>query len=265
MRSATVALALFLGWNTSLASDGEPWRSFGERSARVEEPGTGPPPPIARIYNGTVTRDYPAVAGLVISSPGSVALCTGTLVSPSVVVTAAHCFDGAPTRVVAGFFPDGVTEQDYEGVASAQSPSYSPGRLAYADIALLFLVNPVQGVTPMPLASTAPRPRRPGIVVGFGQNEAGRIGVKEMGRVRLRRCPRLFLPAGLLRGQLATSLCWRPKPRSQDTCHGDSGGPLILNGAVVGITSGGYPDCPGKLSWDTNVALFRPWMDPLLR
>ena len=259
---AMVALALLSRSPPSFATDGDPWRTFGRELARA---GIGKTPPAPRIYNGTMTRDYPAVAGLVILSAGSVALCTGTLVSPSVVVTAAHCFDSSPTRVVAGFFPDGVTEQDYDATASAQHPSYVPGRLAYADIGLLLLATPVQGVTPMPLAGAAPHRRRPGIIVGFGKDQLGMIGVKEMGTIRLRRCPRAFLPAGLLRRQLSTSLCWRPTPGGQDTCPGDSGGPLLVNGVVAGVTSGGYPDCPGVLSWDTNVALFRSWIDPLLR
>ena len=35
--------------------------------------------------------------------------------------------------------------------------------------------------------------------------------------------------------------------------------------AVAGVTSGGYPDCPGILSWDTNVVPFLPWIDAHLQ
>jgi secreted trypsin-like serine protease len=219
---------------------------------------------VARIYNGEVTTDYPAVAWLVIvDADQGVGLCTGTLITPTVVVTAAHCLQQSPVRVVAAFFPDGI-EQSFEGSAYALHPDYSPDTLAYADIALLALATPASSITPMPLAATPPRPGRAGVIVGYGRDAFARVGLKEMGSVRLRRCPRVYRPARLAKGQLSTSLCWRPKPRGQDTCEGDSGGPLLIDGTVAGITSGGFPQCPGKLSWDTSVALFRPWIDALL-
>jgi len=51
-----------------------------------------------------------------------------------------------------------------------------------------------------------------------------------------------------------------------DTCSGDSGGPLIVNGAVAGVTSGGIgtTGCPGQLSFDTNVARYRAWIARVL-
>jgi hypothetical protein len=39
---------------------------------------------------------------------------------------------------------------------------------------------------------------------------------------------------------------------------------LLVDGAVAGVTSGGYPHCHGRLSWNTNVALFRDWINALL-
>jgi hypothetical protein len=166
-----------------------------------------------------------------------------------------------PVGAVAAFFPDGANEVDYDVVAYLIHPEFDPNVLAWADIALVALERPVGDVTPMPLASVKPRPRTAGIIVGYGQNETGAIGTKEMGTVRLKACPRVFRPARIGRGQLAGSLCWRPKKRGQDTCQGDSGGPLVVRGQVAGVTSGGYPPCPGKLSWDTSVPAFRRWLD----
>jgi len=229
--------------------------------------GDGVPPSrrTTRIFNGLPTGAFPAVAGVILlRDDGAVGLCSGTLVTPRVVVTAAHCFIASPLRVVAAFFPDGVTEVDHDAVAYAIHPEFDPDVLAWADVALLILDTPVVDVPPMPLAAVNPRPRTPVTIVGFGQDETGEVGTKEMGSVRLRPCPRAFRRAGIRRGQLAGSLCWRPRKRGQDTCQGDSGGPLVAGGAVAGVTSGGYPSCPGKLSWNTSIPTFRQWIDAAL-
>jgi hypothetical protein len=38
-----------------------------------------------------------------------------------------------------------------------------------------------------------------------------------------------------------------------------------VKSALAGVTSGGYPDCPGILSWDTNVVPFLSWINPHLQ
>ena len=250
--AAILALLLLFAIHPAAATPGALWQPL----SRVD--------PVPRIYRGVPTGAYPAVGGIIIVLPDAVALCSGTLVAPDVVLTAAHCVDGEPTRIVAAFFPDGATEEDHDAAAFAINPDYNPGRLAVADIALIRLASPVPDVAPMPLPSAAPRPRRAGVIVGFGRDQSGMVGVKEMATVHLQRCPAVFPAAGLARGQLRSSLCWRPHHRGQDTCEGDSGGPLVVDGAVAGVTSGGYPQCPGRLSWDTNVALYRPWIESLL-
>ncbi len=63
------------------------------------------------------------------------------------------------------------------------------------------------------------------------------------------------------------SLCWRPGRRGSDTCSGDSGGPLLVDGAVAGVTSGGIgtQSCPSVLSYDTNVVRYRGWIEDVLQ
>lgn len=253
------ALALSGGLR-SAAADGTWIALAGRGDAETTRPAAA-----HRIYNGRPTGDFAAVAGLVVfRGGGAVALCSGTLVTPRVVATAAHCLLEAPIRLVAAFFPDGATEEDYDATAYLLHPDFDPAVLAYADVALVALERPVAGVTPMPLAALKPRRRTLGVIVGYGQDEIGTIGAKQTGTVRLRPCPRTLRAAGITRGQLAASLCWRPKKRGNDTCQGDSGGPLIVSGELAGITSGGYPPCPGRLSWDTSVPAFRPWIDTAL-
>jgi secreted trypsin-like serine protease len=101
--------------------------------------------------------------------------------------------------------------------------------------------------------------------VGYGDDGAGEFGTKRIGTVQLRRCPRgLRVQGNVVR--LGKALCWRPSLQTSDTCSGDSGGPLLVDGAVAGVTSGGIgaTACPGQLSFDTNVARYRGWIASVL-
>ena len=241
------------------------WHMLPDFAARAVPPARTVPSEAAgvpQIINGIPTTGYPAVAGLLIWNAQSEALCSGTLVSRSVILTAAHCVADDPTAIRAFFFPDGVTATPYDVIGYAIHPKFN---FPTADLALLLLEAPVVGITPAPLAGSKPRPRMQGTIVGFGQDEAGNIGVKEMGTVRLARCPKRVPALGLLSRALARSLCWRTQPGQQDTCHGDSGGPLLIGATLAGVTSGGDAHCAGILSYDTSVAAFLPWINSLLR
>lgn len=261
MRTLVVALGLLVSGGAAGGGD-EAWRSLDGAMTPSEADHDS----VARIYNGVETGDYPAVAKLrIYYPPYGLAWCTGTLIAPSIILTAAHCLYDGPDRVVAVMLPDGATEIAYEGARYTIHPDYVPDRVAVADIAVLALAHPVAEVAPMSIDVVGPAPRSIGFIVGFGSDETGSYGFKRKGRVRLRRCPRrAFGAIPLAAGQLAWSLCWRPRPHRQDTCYGDSGGPLVVDGVVSGVTSGGYPKCNGRFSWDTNVALYSAWIVGLL-
>jgi hypothetical protein len=255
-------LALFATFDFAHAGD---WHMLPSSTARAVPQVHTANPEVAgvpQIINGIPTGDYPAVAALLIWNAEGEFLCSGTLVSSSVILTAAHCVANPPTAISAVFLPDGATATPYDVIAYAIHPEF---RFPTADLAMLLLAAPVVGVAPVPLAERKPRPRAVGTIVGYGQDELGNVGLKERGTVRLARCPRRFPALGLPSRALARSVCWRARPGHLDTCHGDSGGPLLIGGDVAAVTSGGDPRCSGILSYDTSVVPFLPWIVSLLR
>ena len=66
--------------------------------AAVNGGGTGAAGGCLNLVNGKASTDYPAVVRL-LSKPNStsVGICTGTFISPTAVITAAHCLDGSAT------------------------------------------------------------------------------------------------------------------------------------------------------------------------
>jgi len=253
LRHSLLGIVLYLQLSSAWAADPDAWRPLADSA-----------PDSAGIYNGVVTTAHPAVAKLLIGYPGGTGLCSGTLIAPAIVLTAAHCLTDNTTRVNAVFF-DGTSDRSYKAISYAIHPDYNDWLWPLSDIALLALESPVEGVSPLPIAVQVPPKRSRGIIVGFGEDNTARVGAKRMGTVRLSRCPRRPLPAAYLdAGQLEHSLCWHPQGRHSDTCNGDSGGPLIIDGAVAGVTSGGYPRCHGRLSWNTNVALFSGWISAVV-
>src|SRR5919112_5398417 len=110
--------------------------------------------PAAAITNGAPDGNrHPNVGGLVNDTQypdGTWIYCSGTLISPTVFLTAAHCGDEG-TRVRVTFDPayeDG--DKTYAGTFYAD-PAY-PGTSSDAhDIAVVVFDKPIKGITPATL------------------------------------------------------------------------------------------------------------------
>jgi len=217
-----------------------------------------------RILHGTPTTGFPEVGVVGIRQQNDrLATCSGTLIAPTVVLTAAHCLVDA-VDAAAVFVPEVGPRLEMLSSGFVVHPEYQ-GR-PFADIALVFLSSPAGSILPATLPESRPRGRR-GEIVGFGTDGGDFTIVKRVGTVKLlRRCPRRARKrVGLGRRELADSLCWKPKAGGNDTCVGDSGGPLFVDGVVAGVHSAGISTspvgCPSQISWDTDVARFRDWID----
>ena len=207
--------------------------------------------PATAITNGTADgQHHPNVGGLVAPkaySDGTWVYCSGTLISPTVFLTAAHCDEGGDERVRVTFstaYKDG--DPTYSGTFQAD-PAYNQKQSDPHDIAVVTLDEPVKGITPAELPEANSLGRLPSdqkfTSVGYGAyevtNQPG--GHRYLyDDVRMRATDTLN---AVNRAWLRISM--NPATGNGGTCYGDSGGPNFLDdtAVVAGTTITGDAVC----------------------
>lgn len=192
------------------------------------------------IIGGNENRFDDAVVAVYVGG-----LCTGTLVAPRVVLTAAHCVGDA---IEAGYtnygsvrFGNGVTPwiKSIQVMDMAMHRLYSPPAFLQHDIALLRLAEAApEDIKPIPISTRHLTDDHIGLqirVVGFGNDDgaaASGSGIKRQVTLPLREVRPGHIGIG---------------DHLYNTCQGDSGGPSFasFDGVehVVGVTSYGANQC----------------------
>lgn len=209
------------------------------------------------ITNGAADAADPAVVALVerrSTCPlrGAIPFCSGVLVAPDVVLTAAHCAALHPAHDVEVFAGADASlgSGAFAAVASLTlHPAYDPATDA-DDLALLRLASPLS-IAPVKIATTldASIVGASVRVVGFGVDRAdGVAGPKRSGTATVTSLG-------------AQTLRYAPSP--SNTCSADSGGPTFATVAgveeLVAVTRSGDDAC---LVWGdaTRVDVFASFL-----
>lgn len=258
--------------------------------------------PASAITGGEPDGELHPAVGLVFTydASGGLQRCSGTLIEPAVLLTAAHCVAGAvgesfvtfdsfigdapPVAIPRAADPAvGYTDADLAAAgalsgSSTAHPDYSSTArvTSRADVAVVVLDQAVVDVAPAELAPVGYLEQyRPPLlnstmfeVVGYGTEvrkpESGPQKPEPMNFPLLRR---YTTSPGQKLGAQVLQLQGNPNDNrgGGGTCSGDSGGPVFLDGYLVAVSSYGFNTICRYIDGYQRVDLdvVQDWLEPM--
>jgi MYXO-CTERM domain-containing protein len=221
----------------------------------------------APIVNGTEDHADPAVVLISWTDQSGSWICSGTLIAPTVVLTARHCVrdeEGDLTPVPQGAhkisFHSGYADDPHSlvattGYATLPGPANDFGN----DIAVIFLAEPAPAtIKPVPI-SVYPGAlflNQPLRLIGYGDTGVGdatSAGVKRTGMTTINNLETQHVGHAL---------------NPSGTCQGDSGGAQVVKlgdvEAVAGVTSNGTSGCLAEhdaVRVDSHIDFLKQYVD----
>ncbi len=212
------------------------------------------------IIGGTRDYDHDAVVALDLAGYG---LCSGTVVAPRVILTAAHCVqflvdDGIDEFIIADFGENALDPDDYRWAERAvYNKRYREESVGVFDVAMVLLLEDAP-VAPVPMNEAD---LDEVVALGVDVHSVG-YGLDGNGGIGLRR--HADLPLDLIKARHIVI----GKP-GLTICNGDSGGPDFFTfedgvERVVGVHSFGLIGCTGASTSMRVDAFLDEFFYPLL-
>ena len=202
----------------------------------------------------------PADVPFIVSLPNG---CTGTLIAPDRVLTAGHCLDNfSPINFRVHIAPahnPGWTDGGLATRGFAVEPRFkesfpfahrSPqNAIAQYDVGIILLEQPVTGVTPVKLGTSADdKVGTSGSLFGYGlhtstpRDFSTALRTGDLSVISASKCAQAY-PKAIIASELCTQDLKSKRAPLVQACPGDSGGPTLVStpdGPVeIGITSWG--------------------------